>query len=202
MKYEVGNSLSAIYGMKSLGIDPARGDELYVKRDGTTTHVWKSEEQQNLGDSDPKISGSFGLNVRWKNFTLYTTFMYRWGGQAYNQTLQAIENVDLKSYSGDRRILTDRWKEIGDVTPLKDIKDQTYVTRPTSRFVQDDNTLTFNSLTVGYDFNKALVNRWGLSTLRLQFNMEDIATISSIKQERGTSYPFARSFNFSMNVSF
>lgn len=155
-----------------------------------------------MGDSDPKISGSFGLNVRWKNFTLYTTFMYRWGGQAYNQTLQAIENVDLKSYSGDRRILTDRWKEIGDVTPLKDIKDQTYVTRPTSRFVQDDNTLTFNSLTVGYDFNKALVNRWGLSTLRLQFNMEDIATISSIKQERGTSYPFARSFNFSMNVSF
>lgn len=167
MKYEVGNSLSAIYGMKSLGIDPARGDELYVKRDGTTTHIWQSAEQQNLGDSDPKISGSFGLNVRWKNFTLYTTFMYRWGGQAYNQTLQAIENVDLKSYSGDRRILTDRWKEIGDVTPLKDIKDQTYVTRPTSRFVQDDNTLTFNSLTVGYDFNKALVKSLGTQYVKI-----------------------------------
>lgn len=45
-KYEVGNSLSAIYGMKSLGIDPANGKELYVKRDGTVTYDWSSSEQQ------------------------------------------------------------------------------------------------------------------------------------------------------------
>lgn len=43
-KYEVGNSLSAIYGMKSLGIDPANGKELYVKRDGTVTYDWSSSE--------------------------------------------------------------------------------------------------------------------------------------------------------------
>ena len=67
--------------------------------------------------------------------------------------------------------------------------------------VQDDNTLTFNSLSLGYDFNRQLVQRWGLSMVRLQFNMEDIATFSSIKQERGTSYPFARTFNFSLNIT-
>ena len=112
-----------------------------------------------------------------------------------------MENVNLEKCSGDRRILTDRWKQAGDEATLKSIKDRTYVTRPTSRFVQDDNTLTFNSLSLGYDFNRQLVQRWGLSMVRLQFNMEDIATFSSIKQERGTSYPFARTFNFSLNIT-
>ena len=32
--------------------------------------------------------------------------------------------------------------------------------------------------------------------------MNDIATISSVKTERGTSYPFARSFSFSLQVTF
>ena len=200
-KYEVGNSLSAIYGMKSYGIDPANGNELYVKRDGTVTYVWSSAEQQCLGDSDPKVSGTCGLNARWKNFTLYTTFSYRWGGQTYNETLKSVENVNLAYYSGDRRILTDRWKQVGDITILKNIQDQNQVTRPTSRFVQDNSTLTFNSLSLGYNFDRDLVRNWGLSMLRLQLNMEDLATFSTIKQERGTSYPYARTFNFSLNIT-
>lgn len=201
-KYEEGNSLTAIYGMKSLGIDPQRGDEFYVKRDGSTTHVWTSAEQQNLGDTEPKVSGACGINVRWKQFSIYTTFLYRWGGQQYNYTLQAIENVDLKSYSGDKRILTDRWKQIGDVTPLKDIADQTYVTRATSRFVQNENYIKFNSLTISYEFEPPIIKRIGMDMLRLQFNMEDIAILSTLKQERGTTYPFAHTFNLGLNLSF
>lgn len=200
-KYEVGNSLSAIYGMKSLGIDPMNGQELYVKRDGTVTYDWSSAEQQCLGDSDPKVSGTCGLNLRWKNWTLYTTFSYRWGGQAYNETLVSIENVNLERYSGDIRILTERWQAPGDFSTLKSIKDRQRVTRPTSRFVQDNNELVFNSLSIGYDFNRELVRKWGLSAIRIQFNMEDIATFSSIRQERGTSYPFARAFNISLNIT-
>jgi hypothetical protein len=201
-KYEVGNSLSAIYGMKSLGIDPARGDEMYIRRDGTTTHVWSSAEQQSLGDSDPDVSGTFGLNASWKGFSVYAMFSYQFGGQAYNQTYQRIENVDLKQHSGDRRILTERWQKYGDVSKLKDIADQTQTTKPTSRFVQDQNELRFSSLSVDYTFKRNLINRLGLSQLRLQFNMADIFTLSTVKQERGTDYPFARTFNFSINASF
>ena len=76
------------------------------------------------------------------------------------------------------------------------------VTRPTSRFCQNNNTLDFNSLTIGYDFNPELLKKIGFSMLRLQFNMKDIAHFSSIKRERGLSYPFARTFNFTLNASF
>ena len=200
-KYEVGNSLSAIYGMKSLGIDPANGKELYVKRDGTVTYDWSSSEQQCLGDYDPKLSGSFGFNLRWRNWTLYTTMAFRCGGQAYNSTLVSIENVDLEKYNGDVRILTDRWIKPGDNATLKSIKDRTYTTRPTSRFVQDDNEMTMSSLSLGYQFDHNLIKRIGIDALRLQFNAENIFTVSSIRQERGTTYPYARSFNISLNVT-
>ena len=35
--YEVGRSQNALMLVKSLGIDPATGNEVYVKRDGSTT---------------------------------------------------------------------------------------------------------------------------------------------------------------------
>jgi len=167
------------------------------------TYDWNSVEQQPIGDSEPWAQGSFGLNLRWKSFTLYTTFMYEWGGDAYNSTLISnVENVDLYQYNADNRVITDRWQQPGDVTPLKSIKDRYHVTRPTSRFIQKNNFVEFNSLSLSYDFNRALIQRIGLNTLKLQFNMRDIHTWSTIKQEMGLSYPFARSFNFTLNASF
>ena len=68
--------------------------------------------------------------------------------------------------------------------------------------VQKNNRVDFKALTLSYDFNTDLINRIGLSMLRLQFQMNDVAHFSSVKQERGLSYPFARSFDFTLNVSF
>ena len=203
LKYEEGASLTAIYGMKSLGINPANGKEVYQKRDGTITYDWSPQEQQVIGDEEPTAQGAFGVNVRYQRFTLYTTFLYEWGGDKYNQTLvDNVENVNLNNYNADRRVWTDRWQQVGDVTPLKAIQDRYYVTRATSRFVQKNNYVTFNSLSLAYDFNPTLINRIGLSMLRLQFNMKDIKTFSTIKQEMGLSYPFARTFTFTLNASF
>lgn len=203
MKYEEGASLTAIYGMKSLGINPANGKEVFLTRNGTITYDWTPEEQQTIGDDEPLGQGAFGLNVRFKQFTLYTTFLYEFGGEAYNETLVTnVENANLNKYNADYRVLTERWQEVGDVTPLKSIKDRYYVTRPTSRFVQKNNYLTFNSFSFGYDFRQNVLKKIGLSSLGLQFNMKDIVTISTIKREMGLSYPFARTFSFTLNASF
>ena len=76
-------------------------------------------------------------------------------------------------------------------------------TRPTSRFVQRNNELYFSSISLGYDFYKmAWVKKIGLERLKLDFYMDEVARLSSIKVERGTSYPFARTFSFSLNATF
>ena len=203
MKYVEGGTMTTIWGMRSLGISPTDGKEIYLRSDGTMTYDWNASDQMILGDTEPKAQGAFGLNFAYKGFSLYATFLYEWGAQAYNQTLvDKVESVDLMKYNADKRVLTERWNVFGQVTRLKALSDRNETTRPTSRFVQDNNILEFNSLTLGYDFRSDLIRKIRLSMLRLQFNMKDIAHFSSVKQERGLSYPFARTFNFTLNASF
>lgn len=203
LKYEEGGSLTAIYGMKSLGINPADGDELFVDRSGNVTSEWSSAQQQIIGDTEPKGQGAFGINIRWKRLSLYTSFMYQFGGQQYNSTLLTkVECVDLASSNADKRVLTERWQKPGDITPLKNIADRKLTTMSTSRFVQDDNELSINSLSLSYDFNPEWVRRIGLDMLGITASTNDLGTFSSIKRERGLDYPFARTFNLSINLSF
>ena len=203
MKYEEGGSMTSLFGMKSLGIAPANGQELFMNRDGSVTYDWNSTEQMIIGNTEPDVQGSLGCNLRYKGFTLYTSFLFEWGGDSYNQTMvDYVENVDLFKRNADRRVMSMRWQKPGDVTKLKSIKDRYLVTRPTSRFIQRNNNITFNSLSVGYDLDQRWIQSIGLSMVKVQFTMNDVAVFSTVKQERGLSYPFARTFNFSLNVSF
>lgn len=58
MKYTEGGSLTSIWGMKSLGINPSDGKEIYVYRDGTIGYDWIASEQMILGDTEPDVTGA------------------------------------------------------------------------------------------------------------------------------------------------
>ena len=75
-------------------------------------------------------------------------------------------------------------------------------TRATTRFVQDNNELTFSSLSLYYEFNPRLISKIRLKRLKLAFYMNNIATLSSIRIERGTTYPFARSMSLQLTGTF
>ena len=203
MKYEEGASLTSIFAVRSLGIDPMTGNELFLYRDGSVSSLWKATESVRVGDEEPKASGSFGVNLSYKNLTLFASFAYDWGKQTYNQTMvDGVENVDIKNSNVDRRVLTQRWQKPGDVAPLRNIKDMNTSTMPTSRFVQDDNELSLSALTLSYDFNTDWLKKIRLKMLRLELSTNDLFRASTVKLERGTSYPFARTFNFSLRATF
>ena len=73
---------------------------------------------------------------------------------------------------------------------------------PTSRFVQDNNFVQFAGLSAGYDFPYEWVDKLRLNSLGVRFNANDICRWATSKEERGLSYPFARTFSFSLNVGF
>lgn len=202
-KYEEGGSLTSIFAMRSLGIDPTSGNELFVNRDGTITQEWKASQEVIVGNTEPKAQGSFGFNAGWQNLSLFVSFMYEWGAQAYNTTLvNDVENADIEHRNVDRRVLTDRWQQPGNVVPLKNIKDRSITSLPSSRFVQDNNIVSLNAVTLSYDFPTEWIRRIGLSTLRLEASTNDIARFSTIRQERGLSYPYARTVSFSLKANF
>jgi len=202
-KYQEGASLTAIYGMKSLGIDPATGQEIFEKRNGEITRTWDPKEQIVLGDREPTAQGAFGFNYRYKQFSLYTSFMYQFGGQTYNSTLVTkVENARIYNENVDKRVFDDRWKQPGDITIYKSIADDSGYTKPSSRFVQDYNVVSLSSITAGYDFKANWMKTAHISMLRFELGSNNLFRISSVKQERGTSYPFARTVNISLKASF
>jgi hypothetical protein len=125
------------------------------------------------------------------------------GGYAFNSVLfNKVENISTSSlkYNQDKRALYDRWQKPGDIAQFKNIANS--VSTPmSSRFVQKDNTLSLESFRIGYEFSPELAKTLGLSSLRLNAYMNDIFRISSIKMERGTTYPFARSVSFALSLT-
>ena len=198
--YEEGESLSAIKAVPSLGIDPATGQEIYVKKDGTLTYEWDAADKVLCGDTEPDVYGNISTNLYWKGWNLNAIFQYSVGGDVYNSTLSSrVEGVNPAT-NADRRVLNDRWTTPGQHALYRNIRDygQTYIS---TRFVQRDNYLDFTSLSLSYDFPKKWIQPYKISTLRLSFYANDLFHLSTVKQERGLDYPFARSFVFGLNFS-
>lgn len=211
-KYYDGVSLDAIWAVRSLGIDPTNGQEIYLDKKGNRTYTYRVSDQVVCGDKLPDFQGTAGFIFSYKGIELNATFRFQYGAQMYNQTLvDKVENASLKG-NVDKRVYDGRWRNPGDLKPYKTLgnrwveeeneyKDEK--TQATSRFVQDRNELSLSSLRVGYDFWKHnFIKKIAMERLRIEFYMNDVFMLSSIKTERGTAYPFARSFNFAIQATF
>lgn len=201
--FEEGQSINTIYVVRSLGVDPATGSEVYLGRDGKKTYEWNAADKVAYGISQPKWNGNFGTNIMYKGFDVNLIFNYQFGGQLYNQTLiDRVESVD-PHFNVDRRAYDLGWSGPGDVSPYTRIGTSTVPTRLTSRFVQDENNLIASSVSIGYNFYRsALIRKLGLRSLQLTAITNDLFRVSSIEIERGTSNPFARTYSLSIRAGF
>ena len=201
-EYEEGQSMSIIKVVRSLGINPADGKELYLTKDGRVTETWNSDDKVVVGDTEPKFSGSFGTNFMYKRWTLSASFRYSYGGKSYNSTLASrVEGLNIYN-NGDTRAFEERWKAPGDLTFYKNIADHT-TSYTSSRFVFDNTYITLSNVALNYRFPTEWLKRnLGITMCRLGINMGDIFYSSTIKQERGLDYPFSRTVSCSLNVSF
>ena len=203
-RYYEGGSPDDLWAVRSAGIDPATGQEIFIKKDGSYTYDFSFSDEVKVGTDRPKIEGVFGSSFTYKGFSVNFDFRYRCGGQMFNSSLfNKVENITSAGLNNnqDKRAFYDRWKNPGDRAKYKAIN-LTGSTQMSSRFVEDDNTLTLESFRVGYEFDSAAIAKFGLKALRVNAYMNDVFKISSIKTERGTEYPFARSFSLSVSASF
>lgn len=195
---------NAIYAIRSLGIDPATGQELFLTREGEITDTWKAGDKVFCGQKDPRYRGNLNATLMWKGLTFNMGFYYYWGGKTYNQTL--IDRVEvttnkLTTSNVDRRVYTERWMKPGDVAFFKGFSNA--ATRASSRFVMTDNVLEMSSVSLQYRWDTNWVKKYlGAQSVTFGVNMNDLFHWGTVKQERGTSYPFARNIQGSINFLF
>ena len=189
-----GRPQNAIYAVRSLGIDPSTGNEIFLDKNGKITDTWKPSDKVYLGSKDQKYRGNGSIMFMWKGLTVNVACSYYWGGKVYNETLlnkvEVTKNT-LSSQNVDARVLKSRWFQAGDVTFFKQLSNTQ--TRATSRFVMDDNVFEISSIGVQYRWDTPWIQKYTRATsITFGVNMSDILHLSSIKMERGTSYPYAR----------
>lgn len=219
-QYQNGLSMNTIFAVPSFGIDPAIGLEMLRKRDGSKTYLWNAADMVPCGVSVPLYRGTVGIVGEYKGIGFSVTGRYLGGGQMYNTTLvDMVENADI-TQNFDRRVLTERWSCPGQHAFFKrytgrvpyDLRNGIYwyqddgwqqePTRATDRFVQDQKEFDISSISVYYDFNKKWISCLGMERLRLTALMNEVCKISSIKIERGTTYPFSRTLTFQLSATF
>lgn len=199
--FEVGRSQKALMLVKSLGIDPATGNEVYLKRDGSTTFDYDPNDRVEVGNTTPKIQGFMNTNLSWNHIELYMAFNYEYGAEMYNTTLASKVEGASPYQNADKRVLYDRWKKPGDIAMFRRIDDQSTVYQ-SSRLVQKNNYIRMSSLSLMYDIPREKLAKTFIERCKFTFSMTDLFRISTIKQERGTSYPFAWTYSLGVNLTF
>lgn len=206
-RYEEGYSMSSIWVVPSLGIDPASGEEILVKRNGELTGAsnYSGVDAVPMGNTEPNWQGYINSSFTYMGWGMDLSFHYKFGGQVYNQTLvDKVENADLV-YNADRRVTQLRWQNPGDHSQFRALNPHGQGTKATSRFIMDENVFQGSTLSLYYRAdtkNTKFIKNWGLTSAKIGFTMEDLFYLSSVKRERGLDYPFSRQFTFSLNVAF
>lgn len=201
LRFREGGSQYDLYAMRSAGIDPASGREIYINTKGEYTYVYDEDEEVVVGNTNPTLTGSWLNTFRYKGFTLSLTFMYNFGGDVYNSTLyEKVENID-PVYNVDARAYTDRWKKPGDLARHLALN-QTSQENTSERFVERHNELYLSSVNFTYDFSPKALKKIGIKRLQLGFGLSDVVRFSTVKYERGTSYPYCRSINLTIRPTF
>ena len=123
-----------------------------------------------LGNSLPKLSGGFNINMTYGRWGLRARFMYRYGNKVVNAARMSLENM-ATAYNQCSTVNW-RWRKDGDVTPVPRAiyvydNGSAYNSQGSDRYVEDGSFVRFQNLQISYNFDKKLIKKWGLK--RLQF---------------------------------
>ena len=131
--------------------------------------------------------------------------------EKFRRIREEISIVDYASRSGYTIVRKGKYYSLKEhdsvmIDPVKNITETVSdnETAPmTSRYVQKENTLSGESISLAYEFGEQKwLKKVFLKNMTIRANMNDIFRCSTIKAERGTSYPFARTVSFSVNMTF
>ena len=222
----VGESAASFYLIEYAGVDPANGDALYYlnteNADGTidrsTTTNPNEADRIVAGNPFPEWVGGLTNTLLYKDFDLSFTFQGEWGASIYNGG-GIYQSVNADYWDNQSRDQLRRWQQPGDITDIPQAR--LYGgngSAHSTRFLQEADFIRLRNLTLGYSLPEEIVEKMGLSKLRLYFTGLNLLTFtdytgydpesrSDINGQNNPgqafySAPPAKTFTIGVNVNF
>jgi TonB-dependent starch-binding outer membrane protein SusC len=204
-----GESMNSLFGFEYWGVNPANGNPVYVKGDGslvqgnipTGTYVGfdpnnpselgaasslsAATDRKILGNTLPTYFGGFTSKFGYKQFDLNFLVRFSGGNKVFNATRRDLMNMNLNNNSTE---ILGRWQSVenpGDgVTPRLWASNNPFVNltaAATSRFVEDGDFVSLDNVSLGYTLSSGLTKKIGLSSVRAFAQAQNVLMITKYK---------------------
>jgi TonB-linked SusC/RagA family outer membrane protein len=214
----VGQPFGQFYGKQYAGVDPANGDALYYKADGTTTRTYSQAVDTILGNPNPDYYGGFNNRFSYKGFDLDVQAQFVKGADVYNIAgfFQSVNGDYFDNQTVDQM---NYWRKPGDITDVP--QPRLYAGNgagKSSRWVQDGSYFRIKTVNFGYNLPRTLVSRANIQNARVYVAANNLFTATKYKgydPEVNTSYignlnlghdfytpPQARTISVGINIGF
>lgn len=162
-----GQPFGQFYGLKYAGVDPANGDALYYKLDGTKTNDVSEAEDMILGNPNPDYYGGINTRLSYNGFDLDIQCQFVKGGDIYN-IAGIFQSVNGDYFDNQTLDQMNYWKKAGDVTDIP--QPRLYEgngTDKSSRWIQDGSYFRVKSVNLGYNIPRNVVSKIKLNNARI-----------------------------------
>jgi TonB-linked SusC/RagA family outer membrane protein len=182
----VGESVGAVYVVKTTGVNPQNGLRTYLNRNGQEVQYnpigsqWLYLDGSRapaldayadgyvLGNSIPSYFGGVNSTFTIQNFDVFAGFVFSGGNKMYNGTRATL--LDNRFFNNQRDILR-RWTKPGDITDIPKLhyNDQ-YASGSVlmhSANVEDGSYIKLRNVSIGYRVPARLYSGVGISSIRI-----------------------------------
>ncbi len=185
-------------------------------RDLNGDGVVNEQDRAFIGNPNPNFTFGITNTVSYRGFDLTAFVQGSQGGKIYNLNRTYTEGGLYSNGNSSTRVLG-RWTGPGTSTdvPRAIAGDPNQNLRVSSYYVEDGSYVRLKTLTLGYNFAKALLNRFGTQTLRVYVTSQNLVTLTKytgydpeIGSQAGAFgidrgiYPQSRVFTAGLNIGF
>lgn len=188
-RYEEGYSMYRMNLVKYAGVYSKTGAALYWAKDDNgreykTTDWQKADNTNKVGTSDllPKVYGGFGTSVDAYGFDFSVQLAYQLGGQIYDSGYARLMHGGSSSNAGNNwhKDIYKAWTPENTTTDVPRLNANDRFSNSTStRFLVSSNYLSLNNITLGYTLPKSIVDRVGVSRVRVYCSADNVALLTN-----------------------
>jgi TonB-linked SusC/RagA family outer membrane protein len=170
-----GQPINSLYVVRYAGVDPATGNSLYLKRDGTTTPTYSINDKVINGTSDAPWFGGLSTSLDYKGFDLSAQVTFFLDKIIFNNDRTNVINPSYFFDNMSVDVLRE-WKKAGDITdvPRPSSSGGNAFQASTTRFVEDGSFWRLRNVTLGYTVPASALSKLKIRAARIFVQGENL----------------------------